>query len=93
MLIINATFPDGSSQSFGNPEDLLRYMKEEGYVRARVNAQYISDVIADMSMTVDEIQGWIDMKAELDMKIDGLKTKEVPMEGGRKWQDTKAGRS
>lgn len=76
MLIIAATFPDRNTQNFGKPEDLLRYMKEEGYVRVRVNAQYIYDVIADMFMTVDEIQRWIDMKAELDMKMDGLKTKD-----------------
>ena len=76
MLIITATFPDENTQNFGKPEDLLRYMGEEGYTEVRVNAQFIHDVFADMSMTVDEIQGWIDMKAELDMKMDGLKTKD-----------------
>lgn len=75
MLIITATFPDENTQNFGKPEDLLRYMGEKGYTEVRVNAQYIHDVFADMSMTVDEIQGWIDMKAELDMKMDGLKMK------------------
>ncbi len=76
MLIINATFTDGDSQSFGNPEDLLRYMKEEGYAEVRVDAQYIFDTFANTFMTVDEVERWIDMKAELDMKMDGLKTKD-----------------
>ena len=29
-----------------------------------------------MFMTTDEVERWIDMKAELDMKMDGLKTKD-----------------
>lgn len=66
MLIINATFPDGSSQSFGKPEDLLKYMKEEGHTEVRVSAQYIFDTFANTFMTADEVRRWIDMKAGLD---------------------------
>ena len=51
MLIIKATFPDGNEQNFGKPEDLRRYMKEEGYVEAHINAQFIYDVFVNMRMT------------------------------------------
>ena len=64
MLIIKATFPDGNEQNFGKPEDLRRYMKEEGYVEAHINAQFIYDVFVNMRMTADEIERWIDMKTE-----------------------------
>lgn len=76
MLIITATFPDENTQNFGKPEDLLRYMKEEGYTEVRVNAQYIFDAFADMFMTAEEVEYWIGIKAELDMEMDGLKTKD-----------------
>lgn len=64
MLIINATFPDGSSQSFGKPEDLLRYMKEEGHMEVRVHAQYVFDTFANVFMTADEVERWINTKME-----------------------------
>ncbi len=64
MLVIKATFPDGSAENFGRPEDLCRYMKEEGYTEAQINAKYVFDTFADMHMTLDDISRWIEMKAE-----------------------------
>lgn len=62
MLVITAKFPDGDTQNFGNPEDLHRYMTEEGYKEARVKAQYIFEPVADIKMTLDDVRRWTKMK-------------------------------
>lgn len=61
MLEIKATFPNGNIQNFGKPEDLYRYMNEEGYAEAKVQLSYIFDVVSVMRMTLEDIKLWIDM--------------------------------
>ncbi len=58
MLIIKATFPDGTTQNFGEPESLKNYMKDEGYTHAMVDTQYVFDTVCKMDMTIEEIIRW-----------------------------------
>lgn len=52
--------------NFGNPEDLLQYMREEGIEKVRVTAFFCSQPagLKAFEMDVPMIEKWIHMKEE-----------------------------
>lgn len=50
--------------NFGKPEDLLRYMKEEGIETVTVESEYWGAKLAPMKMTQADVEDWVRMKEE-----------------------------
>lgn len=52
--------------NFGSPQDMLRYMEEEGMETIRATAKICGEVVGkkDFELTIQDVKKWIEMGKE-----------------------------
>lgn len=52
--------------NFGSPQDMLRYMKEEGIETIHITTKICGQIVGkkDFEMTIQDVKNWIEMGKE-----------------------------
>ncbi len=52
--------------NFGSPQDMLRYMEEEGVETVRVTTKLCGEIVGkkDFELTIQDVKKWIEMGKE-----------------------------